>query len=440
MAETCFERALELLRTDPGLGGAIAVGFRPENLPAGTRIPPYGRLTARNGTLTADLDQLPPSTQALLAQRLDAGGAWLVAWCAAGAPWPHLADRVAFLVPEAPAPSLPLGRPMSLARAMAALAQEAARLGLEGHRTTALALQAALAAARTAGRRRLHEGDVAEAVALVLAPRARPAPARQTAPPPPHSSPEQTAGRRQAQAPPLSAAAPPLPKARTRLRQGSLDLCATLLAALPWQRLRGATPPPPAIRRQDIRHFQDPVRHGRLIIFAVDGSGSMGARRLGQAKGAVLSLLHQAYRCRDQVALVVAAGSTARLVLPPARAVERARPALAGLPVGGATPLASALLLAARLSRQAAAKDQRQTLLIFLTDGRANQPLPNDSGEPAAVREGLKQASLYLRKQKVQSMVLGEPTAEARELALWLGGSHQLIYRRWAGSPAGRSN
>lgn len=447
-------RVLHLLRVDPSLGGIITCGFRLEAV--GRRVPPHASLSGQRtpwgykpglldegGCFLADLDILSPEAQALLAQRLDGGGCTLVA-ASTEPPWAHLADRVAFLVSESAYQRPQPGRPLSLHAAIAAIAAAAQRLEVEGHRAEVFALKAARAIARDSGRIRLCEGDVAEALALVLAPRAR---VRQQARPEEEPAPgpqQRREERAEAEAPPLPVPMPPLPDAplRTRpalhgapvrsvpgrRRKGTLDLSATLLAALPWQKLRGNAGFPPAIRSADLRwHLRRP-RQGRLIIFGVDSSGSMGARRLGQAKGAVLKLLQEAYRRRDQVALIAASGREPRLLLPPARAVEQARRRLVSLPAGGATPLAGALLQARALALRARRRDGRASLLLLLTDGRANQPLPG--GDRTTVREELKKASLAVRAAGVESVVLGQPGSEALELAHWLGGDFQMIGTR----------
>ena len=75
---------------------------------------------------------------------------------------------------------------------------------------------------------------------------------------------------------------------------------------------------------------------------SVDASGSMAARaRMGAVKGAVLSLLLDAYQRRDKVGMVTFRGSGAELALPPTFSVEAAAARLAALPTGGRTPLAA---------------------------------------------------------------------------------------------------
>jgi magnesium chelatase subunit D len=97
-------------------------------------------------------------------------------------------------------------------------------------------------------------------------------------------------------------------------RPGSrtVHITGTLFAAAPHQRARGRTGPGLVIRAEDIR---EPVREGRegnLVLFVVDASGSMAARqRMGAVKGAVLSLLLDAYQRRDKVGLVTFRGRTA---------------------------------------------------------------------------------------------------------------------------------
>jgi magnesium chelatase subunit D len=90
-------------------------------------------------------------------------------------------------------------------------------------------------------------------------------------------------------------------------------------------------------------------------------------------KGAIMSLLLDAYQRRDQVGLVVFQKEEARLVLPPTSSVELAKHALADVPVGGKTPLSAGLLLAHRvLMQQKRLHPEIMTMMILLTDGAGN--------------------------------------------------------------------
>lgn len=135
-----------------------------------------------------------------------------------------------------------------------------------------------------------------------------------------------------------------------------------------------------AVTRADLHDKVRVAKQGNLILLVVDASGSMAARqRMEQVKGTVLSLLEDAYRRRDQVALIAFRGQKAELLLPPCNRVEQAERALRELPTGGRTPLAHALALAAdTLSRQLGGP---APLLVVLSDGRANVALDGD-GDP----------------------------------------------------------
>ncbi len=153
-----------------------------------------------------------------------------------------------------------------------------------------------------------------------------------------------------------------------------IHLTATLAAAAPYQVQRGRTGPGGLrLRREDLRETRREGREGNLILFLVDASGSMAARaRMGAVKGAVLSLLLDAYQRRDKVGLITFRGSAARVLLPPTSSVEAAAARLAELPTGGRTPLAAGLLRAHEVLRTERLRDpDRRPLLVVVTDGRA---------------------------------------------------------------------
>uniref|UniRef100_UPI0007658313 putative cobaltochelatase n=1 Tax=Streptomyces europaeiscabiei TaxID=146819 RepID=UPI0007658313 len=123
-----------------------------------------------------------------------------------------------------------------------------------------------------------------------------------------------------------------------------LHLAATVQAAAPHQRTRGRSGPGLVVRRDDLRQATREGREGNLVLFVVDASGSMAARqRMSAVKGAVLSLLLDAYQRRDKVGLVTFRGAAAEVALPPTSSVDAAAARLESLPTGGRTPLAAAL-------------------------------------------------------------------------------------------------
>jgi magnesium chelatase subunit D len=166
-----------------------------------------------------------------------------------------------------------------------------------------------------------------------------------------------------------------------------LAISATVRTAAPHQRARGRTGAGLILRREDLRTNVREGREGNLVLFVVDASGSMAARRrMSAVKGAVLSLLTDAYQRRDKVGLVSLRGQGARLLLPPTSGVELAASRLAVLPTGGRTPLAAGLEKAAEvIQRERAREKERRPLVILLTDGRATAG-PDPRGAAAGLR------------------------------------------------------
>ncbi|MEV5354720.1 putative cobaltochelatase [Streptomyces sp. NPDC052693] len=152
-----------------------------------------------------------------------------------------------------------------------------------------------------------------------------------------------------------------------------LHLAATVQAAAPHQRARGRSGPGLVVRRDDLRQATREGREGNLVLFVVDASGSMAARqRMSAVKGAVLSLLLDAYQRRDKVGLVTFRGTGADVALPPTSSVDAAAARLESLPTGGRTPLAAGLLRAHDVLRVERLRDPaRRPLVVVVTDGRA---------------------------------------------------------------------
>ncbi|MEC5164004.1 magnesium chelatase subunit D [Janthinobacterium sp. CG_S6] len=163
------------------------------------------------------------------------------------------------------------------------------------------------------------------------------------------------------------------------------------------------------------------VRVGKsanLILFVVDASGSMAAqRRMEAVKGAVLTLLTDAYQRRDEVAVISFRGQAAQVLLAPTRSVDRAEQGLGELPTGGRTPLPHALQLALETLERAAGN--APPLLVLLTDGKANVAL-SEGGDPW--RESLAMAEL-LAERGVPALVLDTESGYLR-----LGRAAQLAH------------
>jgi magnesium chelatase subunit D len=354
--------------------------------------------------------------------------------------------------------------------------------GVEGHRADTFAVYAACAAAALGLRDRVEQEDLELAVRLVILPRATrlPPPPDQPpdqAPPPPppdaendtSDAPPEPPSDEELTIPPeqvLSALAAELPVELEQLpfralrrgktgsrgtvagkrgrhirsipgdpRRGRIDVSATLRVAAPFQPLRRSQAGADAqssrvlLRADDLRIKQYRSKAGALFLFAVDASGSMALHRMRQAKGAVHALLQKAYVHRDRVALLAFRGQSAELLLPPSQSVELARRALDLLPTGGGTPLAAALLAAIDVAQQARARGIMQTVLVLLTDGRANVGLRAGRDQ---VAEELQTLGRAVVASGIQTIVVDTQRTylsrgEARKLAEWLAGEYVYL-------------
>jgi magnesium chelatase subunit D len=223
----------------------------------------------------------------------------------------------------------------------------------------------------------------------------------------------------------------------------SVHLPATLRAAAPraGRDARSAIPDRPAqparsarirIRASDLRETVRVGREGNLVLFAVDASGSMAAgQRIRAVKGAVLSLLLDAYQRRDKVGLVTFRGAAADLALPPTSSVEAGARRLAALATGGRTPLAAGLALAARVLRAERLRDpDRRPLLVVVTDGRATSGTGTDLARAIGGLAGVAAVVIDCESGAVRLGLAGR-------LAAQLGGSAVRLEELAAGSITG---
>jgi magnesium chelatase subunit D len=406
---------------------------------------------------------------------------------------PALSERLAlYIAPEGRMPpgwpSVPAGTAVS-ARQVAVSAQDiealttlAAVFGIDSLRAPWLALRVARAHAALQGRKAVTEEDVQAAAELTYPQRATRVPQQpeeaEAPPAPPEDSPEPEEGGSDTLDLPegdllveavkallprdlLAGLVPagtmrgsggagagqkrkgnrrgrPLPSRPGRLDgRARIDLVATLRAAAPWQTIRRAALPQPVpagtglqIRPSDIRlkRYQD--QSDRLLIFAVDASGSAAMSRLNEAKGAVELLLGQAYAARDHVALIAFRGTGADLLLPPTRSLVQTKRRLASLPGGGGTPLASGLQQAALLAEQSRARGLSPTIVV-LTDGRANIALDGSANRAAAQTDAETMARVIAAKG-IAALVIDmsmRPQEPLRALSARLGAPYVAMPR-----------
>ncbi len=326
---------------------------------------------------------------------------------------------------------------------VSSLCAAALALGIRSLAAPFLAVRVACASAALRGGNVVKE-DVELAARLVLAPRATMIPADQEQqeqsepePPPPEESSEENNSRDESEALKdvvLAAAASALPddilsmlrlnagarkpntrggagpvlKSRQRgrpvgVRAGKpgegarLAIVETLRAAAPRQRLRqskareGRRDRLIDVRPDDLRISRRRQRTGTTTIFVVDASGSAALHRLAEAKGAIELMLADCYVRRDEVALIAFGGRGAELILPPTRALARAKRNLAGLPGGGGTPLAAGLDAAAALAGAVRRKGSAPGV-VLLTDGCANLTRDGKPGRAQAQSEAIASA------------------------------------------------
>lgn len=157
-------------------------------------------------------------------------------------------------------------------------------------------------------------------------------------------------------------------------KSNDLALDATIRAAAPFQIRRQRNDVTIAIENDDIREKVREKRIGNFIVLVVDASGSMGAgKRMIETKGAILSLLMDAYQKRDKISLVAFKGDRAEMILPPTNSIELTYKLLEELPTGGKTPLTHGLDIGYQVVQSYFHKDPNiSPMLVLISDGKAN--------------------------------------------------------------------
>jgi magnesium chelatase subunit D len=153
-----------------------------------------------------------------------------------------------------------------------------------------------------------------------------------------------------------------------------IALSASIRAAAPYQMARDHSKLAVVLRKEDLREKVRERKEGNRILFMVDGSGSIGAqKRMVAVKGAIMSLLRDAYQKRDEIGMAVFRKDSAEEILPMTKSVLRAYKMLEEVPTGGRTPLIHALLKGYDILK-ISVTNAVHPVMIILTDGRVNVP------------------------------------------------------------------
>lgn len=357
----------------------------------------------------------------------------------------------------------------------------AAQFGIDSLRAPMMALRTAATLGHLAGHDSVDASDMAEAAVLVLSHRATRLPAEETdaqpdtpPPPPTQDQGDDPSGEQEQQDLTLSrdmlveaitASLPPellagLGRKGGRGSQGAgagqkrlgnrrgrplparpgvldgrtrLDILATLRAAAPWQPVRRKQTPDREgllLRQTDFRVKRYETKSDRLVIFAVDASGSAAISRLNEAKGAIELLLSQAYSARDHVALVSFRGEGAECLLAPTRSLVQTKRKLGALPGGGGTPLAAGLQEAMQVAMQARSKGM-SPVIVLVTDGKSNIALDGTPDRKQAQDDALHLAK-QVRLQGLEMLVIDmsiRPQPALRNLSQHLDATYMPLPR-----------
>ena len=226
---------------------------------------------------------------------------------------------------------------------------------------------------------------------------------------------------------------------RRKPRSGErLHLLASIRAAAPFQRLRRVSgedtnqsdtsrQAPDGLsnrihlRPDDLHVHREKKRRGNTTIFVVDASGSMALQRLSEAKGAIEILLADCYVRRDRVAMIAFRGKGAEVLLDPTRSLVAAKRSLTALPGGGGSPVAAGLALAAQMVAQLKRVGD-STVVVVLTDGRANLTRDGQPGRQQAAAEAQQMARLLAvsadKRILIDTSMRPEPAAESIAAAM----------------------
>ncbi|HIH74530.1 MAG TPA: putative cobaltochelatase [Methanosarcina sp.] len=204
---------------------------------------------------------------------------------------------------------------------------------------------------------------------------------------------------------------------------------ATLRAAAPYQLTREKNGNSIIIHESDFRKKVREKKIGNLVLFIVDASGSMGARqRMVASKGAVFSMLMDAYQKRDRVGLISFKGDSAEVLLPPTSSIEMAQKYLQEMPTGGKTPLSRGLVKGYEVIKTELLRNPDTCpFIVLISDGRANVSM---NGEPPL--QEITTVAFKIRENGIKSAVIDTESSMvkfglARRISTALGATYLTL-------------
>jgi len=210
---------------------------------------------------------------------------------------------------------------------------------------------------------------------------------------------------------------------------------------------------------EDIREKLRLYRAPMSIVFVIDLSGSM-LMNIDALKMAILEFHSDAYRSRDRVGIVALKDTGAVVVQHPITNLRVVANKLLGLKISGFTPLATGMLKAWDVLKEAKRRDTSTIpVMIIMTDGSANVPLSRslETGEvrqfdtmDVAVRkyedwaiQDVMAVSKMIKKEGIQTVVVntnphfyGRETygfVVTRSIASITNGPHHIVGRLTTG-------
>lgn len=211
----------------------------------------------------------------------------------------------------------------------------------------------------------------------------------------------------------------------------SISLYHTFTAAAPHMKVRvpreGMVL---AIEKEDMRYKLKEQQQGFTILFLVDASRSIAAKKhMRVVKGAIIELLQQAYQKRDRIGMISFRKSGAEEILPFTNKFAVAKRKLGEIPTGGKTPLAAGLEKAFKLCvKERRMHQQAVPYLVILTDGNANETM-KPGGTAAQARNEAYQIARRIAREQLPVTVIDTQKGRnsfglAKELAAALEGEY----------------